>query len=861
MNRSGVVAQLRLARISCTAWLLAFGFACGDGPTEPIVAGPPASLEIREGQDQTGVVGAELPTPLRIRVVDANGNPVKGQIVNFVVVAGGGSVFAGAAITSDSGTAVERWTLGASTADTQRVEARAIDPNTGAKLVFGIFRATPVAGPAASVTKILGDNQTAAAGSALADSLSVRVTDHFGNPVAGASIAWSAASGTLSAATTPTAATGIARVRWTLGTAAGTAQATAAVTGLTAVTFSATAVAGQATQIAIQTAAAGSVIGAPFTTPPVVRILDALGNAVPSPSYTVTLSVNGGASVIGAPTATSSGGVASFPTAGLTGPAGPFTLSYSVTLSGGVQTVTQPIDLLPGPAARYVVTSSSPTATVGSTVTITAQLSDASGAPVSVGGRVVTWSRTGTGGSFASSTSTTNSAGVATVTFTIDTVAGTTAAIAATDNQSATGTTAVSSVAGSAVKLAFLVQPSSTGWRVRVSPAVMVAIQDQYSNIVTLSTQTIGLALASNPGGSTLAGGGAAAPSNGIVTFSNVVLDAEGTGYTLRATASSGALTAATSSAFSVTAVGVVTSTSETLVALAVDAGTVHYTSYRTDPLTNPPLSGRHSVPVTGGTAGVSNSQSFHLPGGGVISQGSIAAHVFLQGNNQRNGGIDGPLRIGFASVVSNILAGPGFLFDGTYFFTALSPYGAGTEAGGIIRARASDGQLKLLLYRRRQLPILPWTGGMAVAAGNVYYSDGSEIKRISVDSGPSTTLVTGVGTVSPSRRSMLVVGETLYWAEQGSGGSTSGSIRSSPISGGSSVLRVSGLSTEVNGMASDGTHLYVRDGGSLRRYRLTDFAAETIASDDNVADVALDSEAVYWISNGTTRTIKKRKK
>ena len=40
------------------------------------------------GNSQTGVVGQELSEPVTIRVTDAEGRPVQGQLVNFHVVAG-----------------------------------------------------------------------------------------------------------------------------------------------------------------------------------------------------------------------------------------------------------------------------------------------------------------------------------------------------------------------------------------------------------------------------------------------------------------------------------------------------------------------------------------------------------------------------------------------------------------------------------------------------------------------------------------------------------------------------------------------------------------------------------------------------
>src|SRR5687768_10505090 len=94
----------------------------GDRVAGPRPAGPPKSVTIVSGDLQTGTVGAALPSPLVVRVTDASARPVAGQVVNFRVVKGGGSVFAGAAITNANGLAQERWTLGTVARDTQQVE-------------------------------------------------------------------------------------------------------------------------------------------------------------------------------------------------------------------------------------------------------------------------------------------------------------------------------------------------------------------------------------------------------------------------------------------------------------------------------------------------------------------------------------------------------------------------------------------------------------------------------------------------------------------------------------------------------------------------------------------------------------------
>ncbi len=98
------------------------------------------SLSVVSGDNQTAPPGTELPNPLVARVEDSRGHVVRGQIVNFIVVSGGGSVFAGAAISGGDGIVQERWTVGSS--GPQQVEARAVDNQTGEKLTFAIFTAT-----------------------------------------------------------------------------------------------------------------------------------------------------------------------------------------------------------------------------------------------------------------------------------------------------------------------------------------------------------------------------------------------------------------------------------------------------------------------------------------------------------------------------------------------------------------------------------------------------------------------------------------------------------------------------------------------------------------------------------------------
>ncbi len=140
--------------------LLAFGLVgCGADPvaTGPTPEAAPRSVAVRivAGDVQVGEGGKELAEPLRVQVVDQANRPVPNYVVNFRVVSGGGSVFAGAAMTDANGRAADYWTLGPISPDTQRVEVRAVDPATGQRLVYATFRA--VAGAANAPVSVGGD--------------------------------------------------------------------------------------------------------------------------------------------------------------------------------------------------------------------------------------------------------------------------------------------------------------------------------------------------------------------------------------------------------------------------------------------------------------------------------------------------------------------------------------------------------------------------------------------------------------------------------------------------------------------------------------------------------------------------------
>jgi regulator of chromosome condensation (RCC1) repeat-containing protein/Regulator of Chromosome Condensation (RCC1) repeat protein len=326
-------------RYSIAALLAAALLTACSEPTRSS-GGRAALVQIVSGDAQQAVVGTELANPLVVKVLDSAGAIVSGQVVNFRVVAGGGTVFGGANITNSAGIAQERWSLGTSTADSQRVEVRAVDNATGAPITFAVFKAIALSGAPASVGSIIG-SQTAAVRSAVANPPAVVVVDTYGNPVPGIAVAFAVASGggSVSEPSRTTGITGVAVLTsWTLGPAAGTNTVIATVTGLSPVTFTATGTAGApaALSFVVQPSAATATL--PITPEVQVAVQDAFGNTVTAAtdSVTVALAANSGAATLsGTLTVAATQGIAKFMNLRIDRPGSGYTLSASAAGLGG----------------------------------------------------------------------------------------------------------------------------------------------------------------------------------------------------------------------------------------------------------------------------------------------------------------------------------------------------------------------------------------------------------------------------------------------------------------------------------------------------------------------------------------------
>src|SRR5437762_77431 len=78
----------RLIRFGVTPAVTTVVLAC---TTDTMTAPGIPELSIYVGDNQTAVVGSVLPSPIVVQVTGVS--PANGQILNFVVTSGGGSVF------------------------------------------------------------------------------------------------------------------------------------------------------------------------------------------------------------------------------------------------------------------------------------------------------------------------------------------------------------------------------------------------------------------------------------------------------------------------------------------------------------------------------------------------------------------------------------------------------------------------------------------------------------------------------------------------------------------------------------------------------------------------------------------------
>lgn len=221
----------RVAVVGTAAAMLAQAGCKKAAPSAPVVV---SGFTIVQGNNQVAQAGLALPTPVVLRVVDANGDNVPNATVVFAVTAGGGTVSPATALSDENGEVTVEWTLGQAT-QAQSLSAAVGDGAPVTLLADALFPATIIAAQ--------GNNQTGKAGQALLTTVVIRVTGPNNVPLTGIPVQFQVVNGggSISPQTALTNAFGEVTVKWTLGAVAGPNSATASASTLAPVQLSATA--------------------------------------------------------------------------------------------------------------------------------------------------------------------------------------------------------------------------------------------------------------------------------------------------------------------------------------------------------------------------------------------------------------------------------------------------------------------------------------------------------------------------------------------------------------------------------------------------------------------------------------------
>lgn len=211
--------------------------SCGDGgskvlgvDSEQLPGYSTSTVDAVDGQDQEGVVGTLLPTPLTARVTTRDGRALPGITVKWSFGAGGGTTNADAAqaltelsaVTDVYGRAQVFWRLGTKAGEQT---ATATLPTSGSERRWVRFRSRARAGMATSVSVSPDDLRITRGESVTVNGTAV---DRWNNPVWGAEVDWSSSApevATVSSDGTVTGeSAGSAELIATSGSATGTAS-------------------------------------------------------------------------------------------------------------------------------------------------------------------------------------------------------------------------------------------------------------------------------------------------------------------------------------------------------------------------------------------------------------------------------------------------------------------------------------------------------------------------------------------------------------------------------------------------------------------------------------------------------------
>lgn len=347
----------------------------------------------------------------------------------------------------------------------------------------------PNEGQPAEVKIQSGDEQTGTILEPLTDSLVVKVTDRFGNPVAGIEVSWSAVNGgEVQPATAVTGLNGLAATQRVLGAQPGSYATTAVAAPLPqdGVSFTTTAVAAKLALTTQPPSTASS--GIPLDPQPVLQLQDPAGTPLAREGVSVTVQIASGPGNLTGTTSrlTDAAGNVAFTDLAIAGAPGARTLIFAS--SGYAPATSTPISIGVGaPASVAASAGSSQTVPAGTAVPVrpAVVVRDAGGTPVA--GARVAFVVTAGGGSVTGSNATTGTDGIATVgSWTLGNSAGSNTLVATVDATGVSGnpvTFTATAVAGPA---------SADRSSLSAAPGSIAASQGSVTSTITIVVRDAG---------------------------------------------------------------------------------------------------------------------------------------------------------------------------------------------------------------------------------------------------------------------------------------------------------------------------------------------------------------------------------
>jgi dUTPase len=428
--------------------------------------------------------------------------------------------------------------------------------NTATQLFFKVQPQTTTAGSVMATFTVEARDASGVVDAAYAGNVTIAITPNTGAPgatFAAGTLTRTAASGT---ATFDDIEIDVAANNYKL-TATGTAGVSAATSGFFAINP------GVVNNLVFSVQPSNATALSPIAPQIEVKGVDAFGNVATTFTDNVGLTIsdaNGsGGALAGTTTKAAVAGVATFNDISINQPQVGHTLNATDLGGAGAGNVTSSAFDITASTANHLVFGTQPTTTTAgaSIASFSVEARDAANSLLTgfIGNVTVTITGgTGTSGATLSGTTTVAaSGGIATFTGLSINKKGTGYRLSVTAAGLAGTTSNTFTInAGAPAKVSFLQDPSNATAGATIAPAVTVDIEDALGNRVTGVAANVTLSFSVNAGGGTLSGSATQAVNTGtgIATFSDLSIDASGTGYRLAA-ASSG-LTSAISQAFTI---------------------------------------------------------------------------------------------------------------------------------------------------------------------------------------------------------------------------------------------------------------------------------------------------------------------